>query len=51
MSYLLDTNVVCETFRRRPEPRVIRLAQVFVHAREIRLSRPFDLWMCADGGG
>jgi len=23
MSYLLDTNVVCETFRRRPEPKII----------------------------
>ena len=24
MSYLLDTNVVCETFRHHPEPRVIQ---------------------------
>ena len=24
MSYLLDTNVVCETFRKTPEPRVIQ---------------------------
>ena len=24
MSYLLDTDVVCETFRRHPEPRVIQ---------------------------
>jgi predicted nucleic acid-binding protein len=24
MSYLLDTNVICETFRKRPEPKVIR---------------------------
>ena len=27
MSYLLDTNVLCETFRKRPEPKVIQWIQ------------------------
>ena len=37
MSYLLDTNVVCETFRRRPEPRVIRWLEA-ISSEELYLS-------------
>ena len=37
MSYLLDTNVVCETFRRRPEPRVTQWLEA-VSSDELYLS-------------
>ena len=37
MSYLLDTNVVCETFRRHPAPRVIQWLEA-VSSEELHLS-------------
>ncbi len=37
MSYLLDTNVICETSRKRPEPRVIRWVQA-VASEDLYLS-------------
>ena len=37
MSYLLDTNVVCETFRRHPEPRVLQWLEA-VSSEELHLS-------------